>query len=92
MSSPGVAAQNSFQGHPSAFEGSVFGYGFNGVLRAGRCVPAGIGQHRAQQQLVEPEEFDQEPFHRAQRSATIFNNPSCMRCCISGKGTGALAI
>jgi len=56
---PGVAPGNAFQPQPGAFEHAPFLYASYHVMRAGRVIPAGIGQERGNSALVNPYQEDQ---------------------------------
>ena len=50
---PGVAAEDTLEGKPETFEGTVLAEGFKGVLGTGWSVAAGRGSERGDAQLVE---------------------------------------
>lgn len=60
VSSPGMAAADPFQTHPTPFDHTPFFDAVNHVLRAGRGVSAGIRQVGGNTVLIEPNQPDQQ--------------------------------
>lgn len=58
-----MAFGNTFYGEPCAFEGSVFLYGFNGVLAAGGGESACRREHRGDSSLIETDKEDEKFRH-----------------------------
>lgn len=67
MPAPGVAAADTLQGHPPAFERAIFFDGFGSISAAGGCVPAFGTEERRDRALVyadDAEKYErEESFH-----------------------------
>lgn len=72
---PGVASCHSLDRKPRSFCGTISGYCFFGILRAGRMKSTGWGQHRAYQQFVAPQQVKQKSLHCCDKTV--------LRACLS---------
>ena len=63
MPAPRVTTAGALEAHPSAFEHAVLLHCLNHILRAGGCIPTGIGQIRRKHHLIRPNKKDKDGFH-----------------------------
>ena len=63
--SPGVTAQNTFRGEPTALQEPVLADRLNAILRAGRGIDTAWRDPRRDSDLVEADEFKSEPAHHS---------------------------
>jgi len=72
---PWVAAQQAAEGQPATAEDAMGAQGVDGVVGAARVMAAARGasieypQHRGQGPLVDEDEKNEEPFHKAGKAA-----------------------
>src|SRR5690606_5485292 len=63
MPPPGMTGQNSFQGHPPPFPGSILADSFQGIDAAAGSISALGAQKRRNPLLVESYQTNQQRFH-----------------------------
>jgi hypothetical protein len=72
----GVTTKNSFDHQKAAFERTVAGYGFEGIIRAARIKPTVSSQQGGERQFVDPDQPTQQQTNHVTVSADPVQNAS----------------